>query len=163
MKQRTGNLLEVSEGIIVQGCNAQGVMGSGLAAAIRAKWPGVFTAYRSAYDRRKAETGQTLELGRVIWYTVSREPKLTIANAITQEFYGRDPNVVYANYEAIGKAFERIAEVAREHNLQVHYPLIGAGLANGDWNIISKIIEEKLEGIEHTLWTLPGPSPRKPR
>lgn len=160
MRQMTGNLLEVKEGILVQGCNAQGVMGSGVAAAIRAKWPGVYDTYRRAYEKRKAESGQTLELGRVIWHTISREPKLTIANAITQEFYGRDPNVVYANYEAIGKAFERVGEIARQHQLEVHYPLIGAGLANGDWNIISSIIEDKLQGVEHTLWTLPGPTSR---
>lgn len=159
MKQQTGNLLEVSRGIIVHGCNAQGVMGSGVAAAIRSKWPGVFTTYRGAYERRKTETGQTLELGRVIWHTISRDPKLTIANAITQEFYGRDPNVVYVSYEAVAKAFDRIGEVAREHDLPVHYPLIGAGLANGDWNIISGIIAEKLHGVDHTLWTLPGPKP----
>lgn len=163
MKQQTGNLLEVPHGIIVQGCNAQGVMGSGVAAAIRQKWPGVYTTYRAAFDRRKAESGKTLELGRVIWHTISREPKLTIANAITQEFYGRDPNVVYANYEAIKKAFNRVGEVAREHNLPVHYPLIGAGLANGDWGGISNIINEELHDVDHTLWTLPGPKPIRPR
>lgn len=161
MKQKTGNLLDIQEGIIVHGCNSQGVMGSGIAAAIRSKWPEVYTTYRSAFERHKSDTGQTLELGRVVWHTLSRDPKFTIANAITQEFYGRDPHVVYVSYEAIGKAFERIGNVAREHNLAVHYPLIGAGLANGDWNIISSIIEEKLHGVEHTLWTLPGPTPRK--
>ena len=31
------------------------------------------------------------------------------------------------------------------------YPLIGAGLTGGDWNIISKIIDEELIDVDHTL------------
>ena len=34
---------------------------------------------------------------------------------------------------------------------RIGYPLIGAGLAKGDWQVISKIIEEELEGEDHTL------------
>ena len=75
---------------------------------------------------------------------------------------GRDPKVRYVDYEAIEQAFARIAKVAREHQLEVHYPLIGAGLANGDWGVISKIINQQLEGVSHTLWTLPGAEPTKP-
>ena len=30
-------------------------------------------------------------------------------------------------------------------------PMIGAGLAGGDWGIISNIIDECLEGMDHTL------------
>jgi O-acetyl-ADP-ribose deacetylase (regulator of RNase III) len=34
---------------------------------------------------------------------------------------------------------------------RIGYPKIGAGLAKGDWNKISKIIDEELAGEEHTL------------
>ena len=34
---------------------------------------------------------------------------------------------------------------------RIGYPLIGAGLAGGDWNVISKIIEEELENENHTF------------
>ena len=168
MKELVGNLMAVRHGILVHGCNAQGVMGSGVAAAVRETYPGAYEAYRRAYEKRMRETGKTLELGRVVWFTVSKdEPKLAVANAITQEFYGRDPNRVYVSYDAIRTAFHRIGEVAREHQLPVHYPLIGAGLANGDWTTIADIIDQELEGVEHTVWTLPGfpkpPSRSKPK
>lgn len=163
MKESVGNLLAVKHGIIVHGCNAQGVMGSGVAAAVREAYPGAYEAYRNAFEKRKRETGKTLELGRVVWFTVSKEePKLAVANAITQEFYGRDPNVVYVSYDAVRTAFRRIGEIARQHQLPVHYPLIGAGLANGDWPTIADIIDQELEGLEHIVWTLPGfPPPPK--
>ena len=34
---------------------------------------------------------------------------------------------------------------------RIAYPLIGAGLAGGDWKRISSIIEEELKGENHTL------------
>jgi O-acetyl-ADP-ribose deacetylase (regulator of RNase III) len=33
----------------------------------------------------------------------------------------------------------------------IGYPRIGAGLAGGDWTVISAIIEEELLGESHTL------------
>lgn len=163
MIESVGNLLAVKHGIVVHGCNAQGVMGSGVAKEVREVYPGAYEAYRNAYEKHLKETGQALQLGRVVWYTVSKEePKLAIANAITQQFYGRDPKVRYVSYEAIETAFRRIGAIAREHNLPVHYPMIGAGLANGDWGTIADIIDRELEGVEHTVWTLPGfPTPSR--
>ena len=156
MKEAIGNLLSVKEGIIVHGCNAQGVMGSGVAAAVRAAYPGAYEVYRAAHQRRR-QAGQSLEMGSVVWFTASRSPKLAIANAITQEFFGRDPAVRYVDYDAVRMAFRRVAAVAREHGLAVHYPQIGAGLGNGDWSILSGIIATELGDVPHTLWTLPAP------
>jgi O-acetyl-ADP-ribose deacetylase (regulator of RNase III) len=34
---------------------------------------------------------------------------------------------------------------------RIGYPKIGAGLAGGDWNIISSIIDKELIGEDHTL------------
>jgi O-acetyl-ADP-ribose deacetylase (regulator of RNase III) len=35
--------------------------------------------------------------------------------------------------------------------LRIGYPAIGAGLAGGDWEVISSIIEEELKGEDHTF------------
>ena len=147
MMETPGDLLNVDHGIIVQGCNAQGVMGAGLAKAVVAKYPAVFEVYRKAYEDKG------LKVGQIVWYTVRKdEPKLAIANAITQEFYGGNKNRRYVDYDAVKMVFDKIASIARQHQLPVHYPKIGAGLANGDWKVIEGIIETSLEGIEHTLW-----------
>ncbi|MCA9174602.1 MAG: hypothetical protein KDB14_08950 [Planctomycetales bacterium] len=34
---------------------------------------------------------------------------------------------------------------------RIGYPLIGAGLAGGDWDVIADIINEELHGEDHTL------------
>ncbi len=77
---KTGNLMDVTEGHIVHGCNAQGVMGSGVALAVKNKYPGAFDDYRAIYE------DEGLELG--LPYPYMPTPNLVIWNAITQEWFG---------------------------------------------------------------------------
>ena len=75
MKQQHGDILSQTGGVIVQQVNAQGVMGSGLAAAIREKYPQVFSVYSAAV------TGMPIKgalLGEVIRVNITDE--LTILN-----------------------------------------------------------------------------------
>ena len=53
------------------------------------------------------------------------------------------------------KCFQNIYITYNNKNLRIGYPKIGAGLAGGDWTIISKIIDEELKDIDHTLVELP--------
>jgi hypothetical protein len=39
---------------------------------------------------------------------------------------------------------------------RIGYPKIGAGLAKGDWSVISAIIDEELVGQDHTLVEFAG-------
>jgi O-acetyl-ADP-ribose deacetylase (regulator of RNase III) len=150
IKRVEGNILSVQHGIIVQGCNSHGVMGSGFAASVKNLYPGAFLAYRKVFEARG------LAVGEVIDYEVPNgddQPRLVIANAITQKDYGRDPNVVYVDYPGLERCFEHVATMARDFNLPVHFPLIGCGLANGKWPVVSAIIERALGAdVDKTLW-----------
>lgn len=127
-----GSLLDSSEPVIAHGCNAQGVMRSGVAKDIRAMYPTAFKDYRTVYELQ----GNKLHLGQVI---ATRTLERTILNIVSQEYYGRNPNVVYVSYDAIEKAILRINEMGY---VRVAFPKIGAGLANGNWERISNIIEQ---------------------
>lgn len=145
--RKQGNLLD-AKGIIVHGCNAQGVMGSGVALAIKNKWPDVYQQYRDTYDIK----GSLMSLGRIIPVRVSDE--VYVLNAITQQNYGRTGQR-YVNYEAVARAFEDVRDWAKHMKMPVNFPLIGAGLGGGDWEIISTIIDRTLgDDIEKVLWTL---------
>ena len=162
MNEREGSLLDVTHGLIVHGCNAQGVMGSGVAKAVRDRYPQAFSDYRAAFD------AGGLSLGQVVWTVVNPNPasRLAIANGITQRFYGRDPSVRYVDEAAVQTVFETVGAIARTHGLTVHYPKIGAGLGNGDWSRLYPIIQRALEGVDHTLWVPAPPLPKarpKPR
>ena len=130
--------------IVVHGCNAQGVMGSGVARVVRNNFPGAYYEY----VRHHEEHG--LKLGEVVWANVL--PGRYIANAITQEFYGGDGKK-YVSDHAIRVAFGRVRRFAEENGIEtINYPMIGAGLGGGDWVVISKIIDEQLEGLAHIVW-----------
>lgn len=157
IQRHIGNVLTIPSGIIVHGCNAQGVMRSGIARSIRESYPRAYQDYRAVYD----ECG--LRVGQVIFSVVERDsagaPLKIIANAITQEFHGRDPSVVYVDYEGLARCFMVVRMKAQETGLAVHFPLIGCGLGNGKWPEVSSRIEKTLgDQVEKHLWVLPGAS-----
>jgi len=145
---KIGNLLDAT-GIIVHGCNSHGVMGSGVAKQIKDKWPDVY----KNYDRRYLSQG--LPMGSIDYIRV--EPKVLVVNAITQKDYGRTSKL-YVSYNSIEATFIRINDLMlndAQYRIPkiVNFPLIGCGLANGDWDIVSKIIDEALDDhIEKVLW-----------
>ena len=146
----TGNLLESSCKIIVHGCNAQGIMGSGIAKAIRAAYPKVYNTYREQY----ASYG--LLLGEVVFVKATKN--LWVANGITQEFYGSKG--VFVDYDAINIVMEEVNDFARKKEIkEVGLPLIGAGLGGGSWKRISEIIEEQFIDVLPIVYTLDGVIP----
>lgn len=127
-----GDLLGATQKVIVHGCNNRGVMGSGVAAQIRAKWPNVYEVY--ALKHRVFG----LELGDII--PVATLDGKIVVNAVTQDGFGRDGQR-YVDYAAIERCFETIND--RVHGWEVNevaMPRIGAGLGGGDWKIIEEII-----------------------
>ena len=144
---KTGNLLDITKGHIVHGCNAQGVMGSGVALAIKNMYPAAFQDYREIYE------DEGLELGVPYPYMPSTE--LVIWNAITQDGYGSPTR--NCSYDAIQTCFEDInaAVLMFDHVVkEIHIPAIGAGLGGGAWEIIREIIEQTVT-VPVTLWILP--------
>lgn len=160
IQYRPGNLLEAEERFIAQGCNAQGKMGKGLALAIKENLPYAYDAYMVRFN------SEGLRLGQTIWALPPKGFHHTVINCITQDRYRKtyeDDNVVYADYEAILKCVRQInntAFVSRELNARwlggpidaVAFPLIGAGLAGGDWAIIAAIIEEEATEFQPVVY-----------
>lgn len=127
--------------VIIHGCNCFCRMGAGIAKSIIYEFPEAFKADRSTMK------GDESKLGSYTCANVTREGySITIVNAYTQYDYRGKHNV---DYEAIRKVFRKIKSDFVSKMLG--FPLIGAGLAGGDWNIISKIIDEELLGEDFTL------------
>lgn len=127
-----GNVLDIEEGIIVHGCNGHGVMGAGIALQIKNRFPNAFEVYAES----------NLKLGSVSVAKIN--DRKFIANAITQKSTGFGKQV---SYDAIEECFiqvVRLHEIIQEkgHFLPICFPMIGAGLGGGNWNVIEKIIDE---------------------
>ena len=143
IEYRKGDLLTTDIQHIVHGCNAQGVMGSGVAAAIRSKYPQAYNDYVDMYNR------VGLELGNIA-ISVQDDGK-TVYNAITQKNYGGNPNTVYVSYWAIAEVFRHIDSF----NIgEIAMPMIDAGLANGNWDVISAIVENTLVNTKPVVYIL---------
>jgi O-acetyl-ADP-ribose deacetylase (regulator of RNase III) len=144
---KIGNLMDVTTGHIVHGCNAQGVMGSGVALAVKRKYP------RAYEDYLRIHLDHGLVLGVAYPYSVSAD--LVIWNAITQEGFGAPTR--NCSYDAIQTCFEQINETVPRTDVvrELHIPMIGAGLGGGNWEIIREIIEQTVT-VPTTLWILPS-------
>ena len=115
-------------------------MQSGVAKLLKDAYPDCFKNYEIDLLRGYG-------LGNVSWTYLYSSPEsisrdLVIASCITQEFYGRDPDVRYVSYDAVSDAFDVVFEQAKADNWVVNLPKIGAGLGNGDWFIIERLIIE---------------------
>jgi len=150
IEYRKGNVLDAPAGsIIVHGCNAAGVMGSGVALAVKKRYPEAFEVYLREFYVNK------LTLGGITFYKTPDET--TIINGITQKTYGTYPQR-YVDYEAVSKVFEKIVDDVKYLHPQsvinesfdfdapqpyvLAFPKIGAGLGGGSWDVISAIIDE---------------------
>ena len=167
MKVVRGDLLALAQegnfDVIVHGCNCFCTMGAGIAKSIKHQFPEAYKADLMTHE------GDANKLGTYTSATVSCRPRqrarnedsaqqpLTIINAYTQYHFkprekivnGRRKRIRPVNYDAIRMAFRNIKE--QYSGKRLGYPKIGAGLAGGDWQIISRIIDEELEGEDHTL------------
>ena len=141
-----GNLLDVKRGVIIHGCNAQGVMGAGVALAVKNKYPGAFEQYREECEEN---FGSPYFLGSSVVYFANDD--LHIVNLITQNFCGSGKRQV--NYGAIAEGFADLNEYYPK-NWVFHFPKIGAGLGGGDWEVISEIIEHLCTQRSLNCWEL---------
>lgn len=149
IQTKIGNLMHVKEGHIVHGCNAQGVMGSGVALAVKQTYPAAYEDYASIHETER------LVLGKA--YPVMVTPTIIIWNAITQNLYGTGQRLT--NYEAVATCFEQVnsylsnnkTDAASRVPDEVHIPLIGGARGGGNWEIIREIIEQTID-FPVTLW-----------
>jgi O-acetyl-ADP-ribose deacetylase (regulator of RNase III) len=158
MKEIVGDLLAIERGIIVHGCNCQGVMGSGVAGALAAKWPTVYAGYRNFAKINGLVLGDIyINSGKTLGFKGARGDKtpdlpenLVIVNAMTQYDYGMHQRQV--DYDAIFACFARVRMLAKHTNLPVFFPLIGAGLGGGAWEVIAPLIDLALgPDVDSTL------------
>lgn len=146
MKEITGDLLALAlQGqfdVIVHGCNCFCTMGAGIAKSVKKQFPEAYAADQETQPADEAKLGSYSQAS-----IVRGDTRFVIVNAYTQ--YDWRGYGVKADYAAIRTVF---ASLRQEFSgLRIAYPLIGAGLARGDWDQIAAIIEEELAGMDHTL------------
>lgn len=118
------DITNVTSGLVVHGTNCRGAFGSGVAGAVRRKWPEVYTAFKNSPDG----TGM---LGNFIPVKITDD--LVVANCYTQDYFGSDGKR-YASPEAIKTALTKACLYVLENGIStISLPKIGAGLGGLSW------------------------------
>jgi len=142
MKQVAGDLIEMAKNkefdVIIHGCNCFNTMGAGIALQIKRN-------FKAAYEAdQQTKKGDKKKLGT---YTYAEVDGIIIVNAYTQYTFSKDLDDI--NYWAVRQVMRKISRDFK--GKKIGYPMIGAGLAGGDWDLISLIIYEELKEEDHTL------------
>tara|TARA_Y100000593_G_scaffold94032_1_gene191248 strand:+ start:45649 stop:46149 length:501 start_codon:yes stop_codon:yes gene_type:complete len=153
MKQTKGDLIKLfSEGyfdVIVHGCNCGNNMGDGIAKTIKEKFPIAYEVdcATSKFDLQKLGT-----------YTKAKVPQGWIINAYTQyHWYGVGVhNGPLTEYPALRIIFRKLKMEFGNQKLRFGVPAIGCARAGGDWNKVSKIIDQELHEEDVTFVEFDG-------
>jgi len=157
IEHKIGDLFSNTEGYIVHGCNAQGVMGSGVAKIVKDRYFEAFKLYAMCLQSKREKNESAL--GTNTYHLENRN--FIIVNAVTQEYYGSDGGQ-YTDYDAVRSCFKDIIEeterwdkIFKDVPKVINFPLIGCDRGGGDWDIVAAIIDEEIDdSFKKILWTL---------
>lgn len=134
----TGNALEprgTGPQIIAQVVNNQTPRwgGRGFARKLKDKWPDV----QMQFSQWVMSNRRNLSLGSVHFASVSEH--LRVASMVAQHGYGpsETPRI---RYSSLRRCLATLAAIAAEGSASIHMPMIGTGLAMGDWKVIEELI-----------------------
>ena len=142
-----GNLFDSKANIIGHQCNCQGVMGSGVAKAIRDKWPEIFTEYRSYVDMCFGTP-----LGSVCYAPINNSNQV-VANMFAQSSYGYDGKR-YTSYDAFCNCLNAMARDIPKHKTIAFPYKIVSDRGGANWNIIYAMICEILNDWDVTIYKM---------
>lgn len=118
---------------IVHCCNCFHCMNAGIAYQIKNTFP------EALIEDKKTAFGSKNKLGS---YSVAKSGNVIIVNA-----YGQYDTGLYQrqlDYDALRCCMYNINRDPRFQNLQIGLPMIGCGLAGGDWKTVETILDEEL-------------------
>lgn len=131
-----GDVFNTNAPVILHQVNCRGVMGSGIAAQVKERYPSVYTEY-SNYVRMH----NTKELfGECLIVPVDNNKY--ICNLFGQTNYGTDKNKRYTSYDALDMALYKLKKWCVENHIKtIALPrLMGCDRGGGTWAIVSAIV-----------------------
>ena len=143
-----GNILDSGADIICHQVNCQGAMNSGVAKAIRQKWPKVYTEYRNAArdlspDEFCDEDLSWMHMHGHIQPVYIDKDNCAVVNMFAQRGYGYD-GARYTSYDAFWNCLWEIRQYINPEKTIAFPARIGCVRGGANWNVILTMIEEVL-------------------
>lgn len=142
-----GNLFDSKADVLCHQVNTYGVMGAGIAAEVKKRFPDVYTTYRELCKTFDAESLH----GEALILPADNRKGQYIANLFGQTDWG-------TNYKSLEAALRKVAAWMDENEkktVAVPYKM-SCGLAGGNWDIVRGIISSVFEEtwINVEIWKL---------
>lgn len=129
--------------VIIQGNNCFAIQGAGIAPQIAKAFGGEDDLVRQVDRDFPIPIGSKERLGN---YSYLQTDEVLVINAYTQHSTGgRRAGKPDVSYDAIREVFEKLNTDITSHlgkNATVGIPLIGCGLAGGNWEVVETLIDE---------------------
>ena len=136
-----GDITDCDSDAIVNTVNCVGVMGGGVAKAIKEKYPWCLSPYKDACER------EILQPGGVLVVALEVEPVIdypTIINIATKNHWRGKTRI-----EWVEEALRNLASLlSKGEFLTVAMPRPGCGLGGLDWEDVGPLVEMHLGGLE---------------
>lgn len=151
-KEIKGDLIKLAHkgefDLIGHGCNCYATMGAGIAKSIKSNFYGAYLA-----DKNQKEPKGIMRLGNFSFAIEETKggKKIYVVNFYSQHYPGPD-----YNYEAIKSSFKALVNNLDEiiedpSKFKIGLPLIGCGIAGGDWKKVSKIVKKEFKKYNVTV------------
>jgi len=151
IKNIDGNLLDTDAELILHQVNCQGKMNSGVAKAIREKWPIVFEEYVKLFSKDFF----VVKLG--ICQPVSVSDTQKVINMFSQDNYGYDGKM-YTSYDAINTCLGKVKDYCVNNGYKrIALPYKMCCCRGGaNWDVIMAMIKANFEDSDITIeiWKL---------
>ena len=146
IKEVTGDILLSKADLIAHGISAQDPFDSGLALALRERWPSLVKDYR--HDTRS----KAISAGEVWGWTGVQEQGGTrkILNMVTQDTLGQGPGAkpTKASIENVRKALQNLVKHVRAHEItSVALPRLATGVGGLEWAEVQPLIAQYLGAL----------------
>lgn len=138
---KQGDIFKSRDVALVNPVNTVGVMGAGLAAEFKERWPDNFLRYKRVCDKKQLKVGKLL----VIRQQRDNEDVL-IVNFPTKKHW-RNPS----RQEWVDQGLDKLAQfIASEESLtSISIPALGAGYGGLPWPDVKASIEARLSGFDN--------------
>ncbi len=133
-----GDLFAANERAVAHGCNCHGVMGAGVAAIVRDRFPVAYNRYKMACDITKdfyPGVAQPVSCDVPNWDTGGTDVT-TVYNLATQNAPGAN-----AKYDYVEGALRNMRRhMLHVGNSRIAMPKIGAGIGGLEWEMVEQVI-----------------------
>ena len=140
ISSKIGDITLATEDCIISAANTVGVMGKGVAKAIKNRFPWCYLPYKNACANNELEPGEIF----VVKHEDLEQNPIVIIDAATKKHWRNK-----ANIEWVIGCFKNLRDYAEENRCRsMAVPKLGCGLGGLDWEDVEEEMKSIFDGLD---------------